>query len=97
MSSNDFLPHKLDELADEDIDFYFMDNLLSTLIGLAVGVVIGYILFKKYTYHGPNSKDIVNKTYYDKEGKPYRLEPVVVICPSELSMNKLHDKNFKAK
>ena len=97
MSSRDFLPHKLEELSEEIQEYFFLENFLSTIIGLTIGVIIGYLLFKKYSYHGPNSKDIVNQTYMDSKNRPYRLEPVVVICPSNYSMHKLKDKNFKAK
>lgn len=86
MSSIDFLQKETQNLSEEYLPF---ENILSTIIGLAIGFFIGYILFKKYIYHGPNSKDIVNKTYTDDNGKKYRLEPVVVICPSYYSMQKL--------
>ena len=97
MSSREILTPNLQELSEEIEEYFFLENFLSTIVGLTIGLLIGYFLFKKYIYHGPNSKDIVNKTYKDETGRPYRLEPTIVICPTNYSMHKLKDKNFKAK
>lgn len=55
--------------------FYFI-----YIIFYIFGVIIGKLLFKNYIYHGPNSKNYINKIYkYNK--KYYKLEPKICICP----------------
>jgi hypothetical protein len=50
-----------------------MDEIVSLLIGLIIGLVI-YMFYRTLTQkiHGPNSKDIVNKIY-NYENKKYVL------------------------
>ncbi len=80
------------------IDTYkVIDNIISIIVGILIGGIIGYFYLSNITYVGPNSKDIVFKNFIDDNGKEYILDPVVVICPIDYSMNKLHDPNFKSK
>ena len=62
------------------------------VISLVIGVIIGIIFFRlmprNNQVHGPNSKDIIGKIYKDpKNGKYYKFEPVVYVCPISISMN----------
>jgi hypothetical protein len=65
------------------------DELLNILFSIFIGIIVGYILFilnpNKYVLHGPNSKDIISKIY-KIDNKCYKLEPIVTICPSSISM-----------
>lgn len=80
------------------IDTYkVIDNIISIIVGILIGGIIGYFYLSNITYVGPNSKDIVFKNFIDDNGKEFILDPVVVICPIDYSMNKLHDPNFKSK
>lgn len=53
---------------------------MDIVINVLIGIVLGYILYKGYlcptTFHGPNSRDIMDKVY-NVNGKLYTLEPVV--------------------
>ena len=54
--------------------------------GIIFGLVIGYYLFKKKIYKGPNS-NIIKKKIYRKSNKCYKLIPLTFICPN----NEKHD------
>lgn len=64
------------------------------VIGIAIGMLIGYYIFKDIKYIGPDSNKIVKQIYKDKDGK-FKFRPQITICPANYSMNKLHDKTFK--
>ena len=60
----------------------WLEMSVSVLIGFIAGIVTG--LFIKYMTrsrycHGPNSKDIVNTVFYDKNktGKYWKFTPVI--------------------
>lgn len=74
-----------------------IDNFISIIVGILIGGIIAYFYFSNITYVGPNSKDIVYKNFKDDDGREFILDPVVVICPIDYSMNKLHDPDFKSK
>lgn len=71
-------------------------KLLFLIIGTTIGMIIGYYIFRDIKYIGPDSNKIVKKTYKDKDGK-FRFRPQITICPTNYSMNKLHNKTFRAK
>lgn len=57
--------------------------MISLLIGFIIGVIIAYLIsinMGKIPL-GPNSTEIRNKIYQDEQGKRYRLEPYVCVCP----------------
>ena len=76
-----------------------MEEIVSILVtiitGILIGAIIGYIFFRDIKYVGPNSNKIVKETYIDTDGKKFKFKPNVCVCPSNYSMNKLHDPNFK--
>lgn len=60
------------------------DIAFSIILGFIFGYFINNILFKN-EYHGPNSKDMLNKIH--KNGNDcYIFEPIITICPSNISM-----------
>jgi hypothetical protein len=67
----------------------FGNELESIILSMMIGIVIGYILFNyspfRYKYHGPNSKDMIQKIFKHND-KCYKLKPIVTICPSGISM-----------
>jgi hypothetical protein len=73
----------------------WFEILISILLGLCISVLIWYIFLYNNKYIGPNSNDICKNIYIDKNNKKYKWAPYTCICPIDLSMNKLHDKNFK--
>jgi hypothetical protein len=80
---------------------YYDDSIVFTImtaiIGILLGVVIGYFIFRDIKYIGPDSNQIVKKTYKDDKGRLYKYKPIITICPVNYSMNKLHDSKFKEK
>jgi len=62
--------------------------IIIIMIGIISGFYIGYKLNESYIYHGPNSKKIKKIIYKNKNGKCYKLKPIVYICPISLSMKK---------
>ena len=61
------------------------DVILSLILGIILGLFLFKILPFNYRVHGPNSKDIVNKIY-KIDNVCYRLDPVITICPGNISM-----------
>ena len=65
-----------------------MNINIDILFSIILGFIFGYILFNiffKNEYHGPNSKDMLNKIH--KSGNNcYIFEPLITICPSNISM-----------
>lgn len=70
-------------------------TLMTIIIGIVLGSIIGYFIFKDIKYIGPDSNEIVKKIYTDTDGKKYKYVPKISICPLNYSMNKLHNPNFK--
>lgn len=65
-------------------------ELLNIILSLVIGIAFGIIIFYIYIYvcqnkHGPNSKDIIRNIYRYND-RCYKLEPVITICPSSISM-----------
>jgi hypothetical protein len=69
-------------------------NIFVMIIGLSIGMVLGYFLFKKYHYKGPDSNIISKKIYTDSSGQKYKFVPKVCVCPISYSMDKLKDSNY---
>lgn len=69
-------------------------NIFIILIGLIIGILLGYYFFKKYKYKGPDSNEISKKIYTDFLGNKYKWIPKVCVCPISYSMIKLHDPNY---
>ena len=72
-----------------------IDTLMTIIIGILLGSIIGYFIFKDIKYIGPNSNEIIKKTYSDTDGMLYKFVPKITICPLNYSMKKLHNPNFK--
>ena len=55
-------------------------HIIAVLVVL-VGIIVGWILFRKYNikYHGPNSSKVKNEIH-KKNGKCYIFEPSVYLC-----------------
>jgi len=75
--------------------YYYMVNFIVTIFGLVIGLIFGYLIFNKNTYVGPDSNQIVNKIYTDSNGKKYKYIPKICVCPINLSMDKLKNKEYK--
>ena len=75
-------------------NFIIIVNILVIILGLTIGMVIGYYLFKQYQYKGPDSNIICKEIYTDSNGHKYKWVLKVSICPISYSMNKLKDPNF---
>lgn len=71
-----------------------ISNIIVIILGLTVGMIIGYYLFKVYIYKGPDSNIISKEIYTDSDGKKYKWIPKVCICPISYSMDKLQDPNY---
>jgi len=80
---------------NNDISSIVINIIINIIIGIVIGVIIGYNIMKDVKYIGPNSNDIVKKTYIETDGRQYKLIPNVIICPINYSMGKLHDPMFK--
>ena len=72
-----------------------ISNIIISIFGLIIGFILGYFIFNNNIYIGPNSNEIKKEIYEDEDGKKYKWETVLCICPLEYSMNKLKDPNFK--
>lgn len=70
-------------------------TLVTIIIGILCGVIIGHFIFRDIQYIGPDSNDIVKQIYKDDDGRHYKFKPRITICPMNYSMNKLHNKNYK--
>lgn len=69
-------------------------DIFIILIGLTIGIGLGYYFFKQYQYKGPDSNQISKEIYIDDFGRKYKWIPKVCICPITYSMNKLKDPNY---
>ena len=70
-------------------------TFMTIIIGILLGVIIGYFIFRDIRYIGPDSNEIVKNIYNDSDGRKYKYKPRITICPMNYSMNKLHNANFK--
>lgn len=75
-------------------NYKILSNIFIIIIGLTIGLIIGYFMFKKYIYTGPDSNVISKEIYTDNSGRKYKWVPKVCICPISYSMNKLKDPNY---
>lgn len=57
-------------------------------------MIIGYFIFKKNIYKGPDSNIISKEIYTDISGLKYKWVPKVCVCPISYSMEKLHEPNY---
>jgi len=85
---------EFDIIDNYDNNVFTLVNLLTLLVGLVLGLILGYFVFKKNNYKGPDSNIIVNEIYTEPDGKKYKWVPKVCICPISYSMNKLKDSNY---
>jgi len=69
-------------------------NILLIILGLTIGLIIGYYLFKRYQYKGPDSNLVCKEIYTDNNGRKYKWVPKVCVCPISYSMDKLKDPNY---
>jgi hypothetical protein len=69
-------------------------NLMTIIIGLVIGIVFGFLIFKQYIYKGPDSNIVSKELYTDSNGKKFKWIPKVCICPINLSMDKLKNPNY---
>lgn len=69
-------------------------NLITITIGLVIGLIFGFILFKQYIYKGPDSNIVSKEIFVDKNSKKFKWIPKICICPINLSMGELKKKNF---
>lgn len=84
-----------DFINDETNESYSMSDFFIFIFGIIIGSIIGYYIFKKIKYIGPDSNEIVKQIYTDDNGRKYKYKPRITICPINYSMNKLHNLNFK--
>lgn len=70
-------------------------TFMTFIVGILIGSIIGYFIFREIKYIGPDSNEIVKQTYLDSEGRKYKYKPKITVCPIKYSMGKLHDPNFK--
>jgi len=57
------------------------DIIISIIIGLVFGILLGNLFFDKRIYHGPDSNIIIKEIYSDLDGKQYKWVPKICICP----------------
>lgn len=69
-------------------------NTLVVILGLTIGLTIGYYLFSQYQYKGPDSNIICKEIYTDDNGHKYKWVPKVCVCPISYSMDKLKYPNY---
>jgi hypothetical protein len=84
----------IDKSDNYDNTIFTLINLLTLIVGLVIGLILGYLVFKKISYKGPDSNIIVNEIYTESNGKKYKWVPKVCICPISYSMDKLKDPNY---
>ena len=83
----------MDDIISNDL-FQISLNVLIVLLGIVIGMCIGYYLFKINIYKGPDSNVISKEIYTDIDGKKYKLIPKICVCPISYSMDKLSDPNY---
>jgi hypothetical protein len=55
------------------------NELMSIIFGCLFGFII-ILMINKPVYHGPNS-NVIRKQIFKQNGKCYKFNPVVHICP----------------
>jgi hypothetical protein len=60
--------------------YLYIEIITNIIIGLLIGTIIGYYIFNKTIYIGPDSSKIIQEIHYDEKGK-YKWKPVITICP----------------
>jgi hypothetical protein len=93
MNMNNYFVNDINE--SSDLDDSIIMTLMTIIVGLLIGSIIGYFIFRDIKYVGPDSNEIVKETYTDSEGRKYKYKPKITICPINYSMGKLHDPKFK--
>ena len=68
-----------------------VENIITILFGLIIGIIISYSFIQNIDYIGPDSNEIKKNTYTDTYGKKYKWDPQVCICPINYSMNLLYN------
>lgn len=61
----------------------FGNNILTILFFIMVGMIIGLAIVPAYKYHGPNSRDVLNKIYKQND-KCYIYDAEIHSCPKKL-------------
>lgn len=89
----DIIKNKTSKMIYEN-NLQFIINVLVAIVGLITGLIIGYYLFKRYQYKGPDSNIVCKEIYTDNDGHKYKWIPKVCVCPISYSMNKLKDSNY---
>ena len=56
------------------------NHLIEVIIGILCAIVVFFLFVGNTIYRGPNSSVIKNNTYKEN-GKCYRLEPKIHLCP----------------
>ncbi len=57
-----------------------LEIFISIMIGVVIGMFIGYMMFKKVLYKGPDSNEVIKEIKVDDKGK-YKWEPMITLCP----------------
>lgn len=70
-------------------------TIFTIIMGIIIGCIVGYLIFRDVKYVGPDSNEIVKQVYTDSSGKQYKYKPQITICPLNYSMKKLHNPEFK--
>ena len=73
------------------MDNYWLECLVTIIIGCVVGILFGYILIPTNSYIGPDSNEVRIQIITDDNGKKYKWEPQICICPINYSMTILKD------
>lgn len=58
-----------------------LNNVITFILGIIMGFIYGYMLFRKVIYVGPNSNDIINTVFKDNDNRKYRYVTQIRICP----------------
>jgi hypothetical protein len=53
------------------------------LFSIMMGMILALVIIPEYKYHGPNSRNIINKIYKNK-GKCYNFNIKPLDCPKKL-------------
>jgi len=61
----------------------FISSLIILLSSIAVGMMIGLIIKKDISYHGPNALSHIKRIYMSKKnGKCYQMAIKLMTCPA---------------
>ncbi len=70
----------ISDISNNSAQIFTIDIIMNIALGVVIGLVFGYILFKRKIFKGPNSGKIIKEKYSDSKGE-YIWEPVITICP----------------